>query len=216
MPIRHSGDKRQEIGDWDQWIEKEIADAHKHGDFDDLPKGQSLDLSANAIDPSLEFAYSRLKNAGMKPAWMDLDHECHELRTDLDTFLERSAAYLQQQIDAVLSPSAPTDHADIAPVPSTLWSRLIGWLRVPGTGADQVVEDGPRDRLDLLHLRQQMKAQYLERAAALDKRIVSFNNTLSRQMMHLERVRMVPERAERLFEARCPQIPPLAPANTWP
>lgn len=210
MPVRHSGNRREEIGDWDEWVEREIADAHDRGDFDDLPTGKPFDLSTNALDPSLEFAYSRLKNAGMKPAWMDLDGECQDLRADLDDFLERSSAYLQAQIDTVLgadgSPPAAQPLEATAP-PKGLIGRVIAFLRMPDTGADRVIEDGPRDRLDLIQLRQQMKEQYLERAAVLDKRIVSFNNTLSRQMMHLERVRMVPERANRMFEERCPPIP---------
>ncbi|MGC4108552.1 MAG: DUF1992 domain-containing protein [Thermomicrobiales bacterium] len=209
MPVRHSGNGREEIGDWDQWIEQEIADAHERGDFDDLGPGKAFDLSTNALDPSLEFAYSRLKNAGMKPAWMDLDGECHTLRAELDLFLERSSAYLQQQIDAILTPAvAPVQPVDVTPTSLRLWDRIVAWLRPPDTGADRVVEDGPRDRLDLLQLRRQMKDQYLERAAVLDKRIIAFNNTLAREMMHLERVRMVPDRASRLFEARCPIIPP--------
>ncbi|MGN6033723.1 MAG: DnaJ family domain-containing protein [Thermomicrobiales bacterium] len=207
MPIRHSGNERKEIGNWDQWVEQELVEAHERGDFDDLPAGKAFDLSTNALDPSLEFAYSRLKNAGMKPAWMDLDGECHDLRADLDDFLERSSVYLQQQIDAVLSPDETAPVARIAEHPSGFWARAIAWLRMPETGADRVSDDSPRDRLDLIRLRQQMKDQYLERAATLDKRIVAFNNTLSREMMHLERVRIVPERANRLFEARCPQIP---------
>ncbi|MGB3330665.1 MAG: DUF1992 domain-containing protein, partial [Thermomicrobiales bacterium] len=104
MPIRHSGDKRKEIGNWDEWIEQEIAEAHERGDFDDLPAGKPFDLSTNALDPAQEFALSRLKNAGMKPAWMDLDRECHEMRSELDTFLERSSTFLQHQIDTILGP----------------------------------------------------------------------------------------------------------------
>jgi hypothetical protein len=208
MPIRRTGDRREEIGNWDQWIEKEIVEAQQRGDFDQEPSGKPFDLSTNSLDPALDFAYSRLKNAGMKPAWMDLDRECHELRSELDTFLERSSVYLQTQIDTVLAdpPASPRDDVSTPPRLGR-WARLKRWLRPPDTGADRIVEDGPRDRLDLLQMRQQMKEQYLERAAALDKRIIAFNNTLSREMMHLERVRMVPDRANRFFEARCPQIP---------
>jgi len=208
MPVRRTGNRREEIGDWDTWIEREITEAHERGDFDDVPPGKPFELSTNALDPSLEFAYSRLRNAGMKPAWMDLDSECHQLRTELDDFLERSSAYLQQQIDTVLSPGTrPQPEREDPPAPAGLWSRIVAWLRPPETGADRVIEEGPRDRLDLLRLRQHMKTQYHERAAALDKKIVAFNATLSREMMHLERVRMVPDRADRLFEARCPAIP---------
>lgn len=214
MPIRRTGDRREEIENWDQWIEREIAEARERGEFDQEPSGKPFDLSTNSLDPALDFAYSRLKNAGMRPAWMDLDGECHELRSELDAFLERSSIFLQQQIDTILAPPTTSHHDEVRPQSATLWSRLVVWLRPPETGADRVVEDGPRDRLDLLQMRQQMKAQYLERAAVLDKRIIAFNNTLSREMMHLERVRMVPERANRFFEARCPQIPlPPAPVS---
>lgn len=208
MPIRRTGDRREEIGNWDQWIEKEIVEAQERGEFDQEISGKPFDLATNSLDPGMDFAYSRLKNAGMKPAWMDLDRECHTMRAALDDFLERSSVYLQHQIDAILTdPPAPHAVAEPANPPASRWARLRSWLRPPETGADRVVDDGPRDRLDLLQMRRQMKAQYLERAAALDKQIIAFNHTLSREMMHLERMRMVPDRANRFFEARCPQIP---------
>lgn len=208
MPIRRTGDRREEIGNWDQWIEKEIVEAQERGEFEHEISGKPFDLPTNSLDPGMDFAYSRLKNAGMKPAWMDLDHECHAMRADLDDFLERSSVYLQHQIETILAdPPAPKSIAEPAKPPASRWSRLCSWLRPPETGADRVVDEGPRDRLDLLQMRRQMKAHYLERAAALDKQIVAFNHTLSREMMHLERMRMVPDRANRLFEARCPEIP---------
>jgi hypothetical protein len=45
-----------------------------------------------------------------------------------------------------------------------------------------------------------MRNQYLQRSAELDKRIGEFNNTLSRDLWHLERMRVTPDRAAKRFD----------------
>ena len=203
MPIRREGDKREHISDWDSWIEKEIREARERGEFDDLPtQGKPIDLYSTDVDSQWDFAFSRLKNANAVPEWMELDRICHTQRAEMDAFLERSAHYLADQLALLEHPVEPLPVP--APVPRwRFWRHLAVWLQLP----TEMKEDPPLDQLDLIRIRARMLEQYLDRAAALDKQIVAFNNALSRNLMHLERMRMLPNRARRLFDAGCPAIP---------
>jgi hypothetical protein len=49
-----------------------------------------------------------------------------------------------------------------------------------------------------------VRNQYLERATQLDAKILLFNNSVPRDLWHLEKVRFLPERAAERFEAACP------------
>ncbi len=202
MPIRREGNECHHISDWDSWIEKEIRDARERGEFDNLPtQGKPIDIHSTNVDSQWDFAFSRLKNANAVPEWMELERACHMQRAEMDAFLERSARYLADQLalleHQVERPPAP------APVPRwKFWKHLASWLQLP----TETKEAPLLDRLDLIRIRAKMLEQYLDRAAALDKQIVAFNYSLSRNMMHLERMRMLPDRARRLFDAGCPPI----------
>ncbi len=204
MPIRRTGDKREHIEDWDSWIEKELHEARERGEFDNLStEGKPLNLTSTDVDPQWDFAFSRMKNANALPAWMELDRDCHTLRSELDAFLERSARYLAGQVASLeVTPKDPEPPA--TPVPRwQIWKRIGDWIQLPPgeIGAPRL------DRLDIMHMRATMREQYLERAALLDKKIVEFNHALSPNLMHLERMRMLLDRATRLFEAGCPPVP---------
>ena len=204
MPIRREGDKRIEIADWDTWIERELADAEMRGEFEELPQaGRPIQLTKTDVNPEWDFAFSRLKNAGVMPAWMEADAACSRGRTELNAFLERSAAYLAARIHELEHPLPAPE-----PEPRPWWdvpARVGVWLRLPSATA--AVVEPPLDRLDLVRMRLQMKEQYRERAAALDKQIVEFNNVLPPQLRHLERMRMLPDRASKLFAMGCPEVP---------
>ncbi len=207
MPIRRDGDKREQISDWDSWVDKEINDARARGEFDNLAtQGKPIDLYSTNVNQQWDFAFSRMKNTDTVPAWMELDRDCHALRVELDTFLVRSARYLEAQLRLLSRPGPqhehPTTVEDAAPW-WKVWQHLATWLALPGKN----VEEPPLDRLDLIRIRRHMLEQYLERAAALDKAIVEFDEVLPRTLMHLERMRMLPARAKRLFDAGCPPIP---------
>jgi len=205
MPIRHEGNERVGIRDWDSWIEKELEDARARGEFDDLSTtGQPIDLASTDVNREWDFAFSRMKNAGVMPAWMELDQQCHALRAELDAFLERSASYLRDLMVLLDAPLPDPAIRDEKAAPRwQVWKHVGGWLQVPGQSGET---DAPLDRLDLVWMRANMKAQYLERAAILDKRIVEFNGALSESLRHLERMRMLPDRATRLFEKGMPPI----------
>ncbi len=211
MPIRHEGDARVEIHDWDSWIEKELREARDRGEFDNLPgAGKPLNHTSTDINKDWHLAFSRLKNAGVLPAWMELDRDCYRGRAELDAFLARSAVYLQEQLELLAAASGdPVEPRDDSgqPTRTSFLSRMMRWLAVP---TDEDAERAARTSLTREGIRQMrgaIKGQYLERAQALDKTIVEFNHSLSREMSHLERMRMTPERARRRFDAGCPEIP---------
>jgi hypothetical protein len=77
-------------------------------------------------------------------------------------------------------------------------SRWHRFWHGPPERADQ--DDGPVALEDLRIIRDRMRRQYLQRAAEQDKLIGEFNNTLSRDLWHLERMRLTPERAARKFD----------------
>jgi len=194
-PIRHEGDyRRKPIKSWDDWIEEEIVKSQEAGDFDNLPGfGKPIHIETNPHAPELDLAYSRLKNAGYMPAWMERDQEIQATTRQLQGFLERSVAWLQQQADRIRMPRSA------GPVPAppsrSWWKRLLH-----GPGEAQTRADEPATLDDLQVLRSRMRGQYLQRAADLDKLIAEFNNTLSRDLWHLERMRLTQERAARTFD----------------
>lgn len=207
MPIRRDGDKREQISDWDSWVDKEISDARERGEFDNLAtQGKPIDLYSTNVNQQWDFAFSRMKNADTIPAWMELDRACHVMRAEMDEFLVRSAFYLATQLSLLSSPNARDERPEkpAKDVPWwKFWRHLASWLALSGA----VVEEPPLDRVDLMRIRGNIREQYLERAALLDKAIVEFDEVLPRNLMHLERMRMLPARAKRLFDAGCPPIP---------
>lgn len=55
-------------------------------------------------------------------------------------------------------------------------------------------------------IRDRMRAQYLERALEIDKRVTEFHAALPRNLWHLERMRLTPEAAARTFDRACPPL----------
>lgn len=51
-----------------------------------------------------------------------------------------------------------------------------------------------------------MREQYLERAAAVDKKVTAFHAALPRNLWHLERMRLTPEAAAKAFDESCPPL----------
>ncbi|MEJ7838852.1 MAG: DUF1992 domain-containing protein [Thermomicrobiales bacterium] len=187
-PIRHEDDfRRTPIDDWESYIEDAITQAQKRGEFDNLPgAGKPIRIESNPHAPDLDFAMSRLKNAGYKPSWMELDEEIKAGQRDLQGFLDRSVALMQAEHTQVSS----TDVSAAAPAAKiSFWRRLLDGPTRPAQSA------GPRTLDDIADLAQHVRRQYLERSAALDKRIADFNASLSRELWHLERMRLPPSRA---------------------
>jgi hypothetical protein len=206
-PIRHEDDfRRVEINDWDEWIEGEIQKAQERGEFEALPlQGKPIEIYRTDVNPEYDLAFSRLKNAGIMPAWMELDAEVRRLNEELAGFLDHAAGYLAAQraeLERHLEAPEPEPGATVAYPRWQVWRPLLEWLRF----SDEETEDphGPRSIGDLIQLRDHMRAQYLERAAELDKRIVEYHNALPRELSNLQRLRLLPERAARRFDERMP------------
>lgn len=193
-PIRHEDDfRRKPIKDWDSYIEDAITEAQARGEFDNLPgAGKPIKIQTNPLAPELDFAFSRLKNAGYKPAWMELDEEIKAAQEKLQLFLDYSMSYLQNHGNRIRA-------GDLGSVASTevkvsFWKRLLN-----GTPQATKTPDEPQSISELRIIAVRIRSQYLERAAQLDKRIGEFNSALARNLWHLERMRLTPDRAAQKF-----------------
>jgi len=206
-PTRKEDDFRSKsIEDWDDWIEKEIRDSMGRGEFSNLPgHGKPIRIESNPFDPSMDMAYSRLKNAGYAPTWMELDRQITAARTDLNDFLHRSETYLETlrahvaEHDAAPAPGDEPETRSALPR-WALWRRLLQWLDFADAGGE--TRESPLTHADLVRIREHMRRQYLERAADIDKTIGTFHAALPPTLWHLQRTTLSRERAERVFDAR--------------
>lgn len=207
-PTRYEDDfRRKEIDDWDTWVEEEIQSAQERGEFSNLPhQGKPIEIYRTDLNPDFDMAFSRMKNAGVMPAWMELDRDISRLSEELDGFLERSANYLVEQRRLLMARLEAERTAIAPPEPDyprwQVWRALMNWFRDTATGPH--LNDGPRSIGDLLSVRDHMRAQYLDRAAALDKKIADYHNALPSALTYLQRLRMLPDRAARRFDAQFP------------
>jgi hypothetical protein len=203
MPVRHEGDfQRKQIRSWDSWIDEAIQEAQERGEFDNLPDhGKPIKVEETPFAPDMNAALTTLKNAGYAPTWMELDREITKGKEDLDTFLRRSAAYLERltsQLEHGDSPALPTA-SERQP---GRWRRFIRWL----TFASDTEAARPHviEPADLAAIRDRMRDQYLERTAEVDKKVSQFHAALPRNLWHLERMRLTPEVAARKFDEALP------------
>jgi len=206
MPVRHEDDfRRKYIKSWESWVDDAIREAEERGEFDDLPdKGKRIQLEDSPFAPEMASALRTLKNAGYQPTWMELDKEITRDKRELEAFLDRSCEYLRARIDEMRGPAAPEVEPD-ADEPG-LWSRIREWLLHGDGGVEAVRGHASLTIEDLVHMRARMREQYLERAAAIDKKIGSFHATLPRNLWHLERMRLTQEMAANTFDQQCPRI----------
>lgn len=204
MPIRHEDDyRRKHITSWDSWIEDAIQESQERGEFDNLPDaGKPIKLEDTPYAPDMASALRTLKNAGYEPTWMDIDRQITRGREEMAEFLARSRAYLDVERAKILENDRTGP--DPAAVAESWWRR---WLRILRHGTE--VDVTPKRTLsleDLAMIRGRMREQYLERAAAVDKLIVAFHAALPRNLWHLERLRVPPDRAAQAFDDSIPPI----------
>jgi hypothetical protein len=211
-PIRHEDDfRRREIDDWDEYVQEQLEESIAKGEFENLPdKGKPIKIWRTELNPEYDLAFSRLKNAGVLPAWMELDAEVARLTQENEDFLERSRTFLldqlelfreQQEESAVRGDDRLDDHLPWQLPRWNVWRRVAAWWRLDPSRKD---DPPPVSITDLVVQRERMRSQYLDRAAALDKKIADYHNALPRELSHLQRLRMLPERAARLFDERIP------------
>lgn len=208
-PIRREADfQRTEIEEWDSWVEEQIQEAQARGEFDDLPDvGKPITIWRTEVNPDYDLAFSRMKNADVRPAWMELDRDVTRLSRELDEFLERSTVWLLEQRDELMRSMAQKR----TPAPGTglpirpwwrFWQRWIDLLRLRSDEGASPRET--RSIADLIRLREHIRAQYMEHAALLDTKIESYHNALPRGLSYLQRLRMLPDKAASRFDAYVP------------
>jgi hypothetical protein len=206
-PIRHEDDfRRREINDWDEYVQEEIHGAIGRGEFDNLPdKGKPIKIWRTELNPEHDLAFSRLKNAGVMPAWMELDAEVSRLSRELESFLDRSRSWLEGELERfreTVNVGVEVDTHDPGIPWWQFWRRIAAWWRFD---LNETKEPAPVASVrDLVLYRDRMRGQYLERAAVLDKKIAEYHNALPRELSHLQQLRMLPERAGRIFDERIP------------
>jgi hypothetical protein len=207
-PVRHEDDfRRRPITGWDNWVDRAIEEAKERGEFDNLPgHGKPLRIESNPYAPELDLAHNVLKNADMAPRWIELNREIEAELAALDELRERTAARFataRAQTDASFETTpAPPD----APVRATRWLPPWPFRRRQAAVAPTVASKAPPNPAILAAERERVRARYLERAAAIDKKIREYHDALPPNLWHRQRIRLTPERAARDFDAACPPI----------
>ena len=194
-PIRKGDDFRAvEIESWDDYIQDEIAGMEARGDLDDLPhQGKPIKIWRTELNPEYDLAFSRLKNAGVMPLWMELDKEIGALTEALWARLDKVEADIRVLIALLQTPVEPKPALHRSRL-----QRLIAWFR-----ADFVVDSPPPPSMTMIiATRERERARFLELAAELDKRIATYHDSLPRGAEHLQRIRWLPNRAENIFDDR--------------
>ena len=204
MPLRRDGDRIEEIESFDEWVHDRLEEAIARGAFDNLPqKGKPIKIERNPFQPELDLAFSRMKNAGMAPAWIELDREVRSMQEALERWMQAAAGRLAAEADRIQqlteAPSAP-----ISPS-ARPWHQRWWPFRLFAVHDDGVTEiDTDTEWRRWAWERRVVREQYLERASQLDQKIVVFNNSVPRDLWHLEKVRLRPEKAQARFDAAIP------------
>jgi alkylation response protein AidB-like acyl-CoA dehydrogenase len=204
-PIRHEDDfRRVEIDDWDEYVQEEIQGAIERGEMENLPdKGKPIKIWRTEINPEYDLAFSRLKNAGVLPTWMELDAEIARTAREMEAFLTSSREYVRRHLDELREMQARRDRKDAPAYPRWhIWRRIADWWRLDLGEPNEPPAAGSVS--DLIVHRDRMRNQYLTRAAEMDKKISEYHNALPRELSHLQRLRMLPDRAARLFDEAVP------------
>lgn len=203
MPsIRRDGDRREVITDWDKWIYEKITEAQERGEFDvPTDSGKPVQLEPPSINPEWDFAFSRLKNAGVMPSWMENSRDVEQLSREMKTLRERTAHYLTAKLAAYREWQAAQDALarELAARPRRWWQ-----LRRPHVQTEPPPEIVPPAALEADRVR--ARAEYMELAERRDKAIGRFHDSLPESLWHLQRLRPPLSKAAAEFDAACPPI----------
>ncbi len=194
-PIRKVDDFRSvEIESWDDYVQEEIAGMAARGELDNLPhQGKPIKIWRTDVNPEYDLAFSRLKNAGVMPLWMELDKELAALTDALWGRLDAVEAEIHHLIALLRRPGEPEPKGE-----RSVWQQLLGWFR---TDFDDAAPPPPT-MTSIIATRERERRRFLELAAELDKRIVTYHASLPRGAEHLQRLRWLPNRAETIFDDR--------------
>ena len=206
-PVRHEDDfRRRPVTNWDNWVDKAIEEAKARGEFDDLPgQGKPLRVESNPFAPEMDLAHSILKNADMAPPWIELNRAIEAEIAALAALRARTgeriaAALAQPRLPAEEETSPPEQ-----PAPSSRWRPRWPFRRRQAAFTAVGTDESPTLSA-LAAERERTRARYLERAAALDKKIREYHDALPPNLWHLQRTRLTPERAARDFDAAVPPV----------
>lgn len=95
--------------------ERKIQEGVEEGKFDDLPgKGKPLDLSeGDSVPLDVRMANKVLKNAGVLPEWIQVQHEILSEREEITRYRERMAAENLKRRARLEPQNLPSDHAAV-------------------------------------------------------------------------------------------------------
>ena len=211
-PVRYEDDRRRRpITSWDNWVDRAIEEAKERGEFDNLPdQGKPLRVESNPFAPELDLAHSILKNADMAPPWIELNRAIEAEIAALATVRERTGQRVAAALTQLTQPAQhPEPAVDVtAPPVESAWASRWRPAWLFGRPASPPPGTSPQ-RPTLASLaaeRERARVRYLERAAALDKKIREYHDTLPPTLWHLQRTRLTPERAARDFDAAVPPV----------
>lgn len=177
---------------WESWVDQAISEAQDRGDFDNLPgRGERLVIEENREAGDWEMGYHLLKNAEMSPPWMELNREI-QIETQALAVIREAFCRRQAAIEL------PNERVpDVAPRP---WWAF--WRPAP---KPTIAPDPELLREARAADERRARRAYLAQAARLDEVIAAYNSWLPEDLRRLTRPRMTPARANREFDAPCPE-----------
>lgn len=193
--VRKTADFRTvSIHSWNDLVQEESDGLEARGELQNLPdQGKPIKIWRTELDPDKDLAFSRLKNAGVLPVWMELDKEI-VARTEA---LWAKLGWIEQAIRSDLE--LLTLAVQHSPDPSrSMWQRLTSWFRMDLS--DDVPQLPTLTSIKAFQVRE--RSRFLELAADLDKKISAYHDSLPRGAENLQRLRWIPSRAERIFNER--------------
>jgi hypothetical protein len=194
---RQNRPQERTLESWESWVDKAIRDAQERGEFSGLPgEGQPVRIDRNPLAGDQELGFHVLKNADVLPVWMELGRDAANGIADLDAFLERAREQVMQLRRRVCTRS---DQRPVRPAPV-----LVRWLR-GGFPEWRSQPDSPTTG-SAERERQRLRAQYIERASRVDRRVKSYNDALPDDLRWLERPRLLANDAGARFDALCPPV----------
>lgn len=204
MPsVRRDGDRREVIADWDTWIDDKITEAQERGEFEITnPSGEPVRLEPASLNPDWDLAFSRMKNAGVMPAWMENSRDVEQLTARMRALREGTAAWLAAKLTEYRAWNAAQEALarEQAARPRRWWQ-----VRRPRPATIPPPEVIPPAALEAD--RRRARHEYEALAIQRDKAIGRFHDSLPENLWHLQRLRPSTSKVVAEFDADCPPIP---------
>ena len=208
-PPRGNGIELDPLERWQSVVDRAIREAQRRGDFDDLPgHGKPLDLEEdNPFAAERAMGFRVLKNAGMKPPWMELEAEIGAGHAALAELRDRTTGYLHAHLARARSGGIGREPSARAGGARMEQGRRFGWPFRRGRSQVRSTDAPSHPTMVELEMeRQRARRAYLERATRLDETIRRYNAALPNELRWRERPRLPPDQAARDFDAACPPI----------